>query len=1167
MRLRRLALKAFGPFTERTLEFSSQAPGLHIIFGLNEAGKSSSLRALKALLYGFPERTSDNFQHAGKQLLIGGSIEGEDGKKLSFLRRKKRKGDLLDEQGEPLDASVLAAFMHGVEPALFEAIYGLDHKSLIVGGEDILAQKGEVGQALFAAGAGVSSLAGILESLEEEADALFRERGSKQKINAAIREYLELRKIVREKSLPPSRWKEHQKRLREAEENQARLEEESRQKASILQRLVRLSRAIPEMAELENLQEQLHEIGEVVMLPPDFTELLREVEQDIRDVGLKIDNSSDRLKKLLEKQGDISVNRKLLEHAEAIEDLHQRIGEYRKGRQDRVRLEGMRITHRQAAGTRIESIRPDLKLEDAELLRPVLGRKRTIQGLIARYEALGQQASQADKQKELIEKEYKDLTDRVSRLPALRNGDDLAQALVLARKIGDIDQQIEDSSREIEFGRKSCSMELKRLGLWEGTLEQLSALALPLIESVRRFEAVFIAVEREKQQLTQMRRQVETEVKTARSDLMEVAHGKEIPTEQNLAESRQMRQDGWHLLRREWLEKEDVSKEAAEYDSTRTLPDAYEVHVQKSDLIADRLWREAERIARAEALQVKIETLEERIREIREQEEDLAEHEKDASARWHAAWETTGIKPLSSMEMLSWLSDVDIIRFKITEILNKEHYLAARKQTRQNHFNELIQKLDALEETPLVAGHRLAPLLVQADSILAGLSSQKQEGEKLIEKQAQVAAALAKAETEQKSARTARLEWQNKWDRALADLGIRDLVLPGEALDILDTIAECFTHLERAKELQSRIDGIDRDSKKFSEDVTTLTGQVAPELQSLSTDQAALQLQTMLVRASQADELLKKNTQEIESLGGEIASAEKTLKSRQAGLADLLAVARCREADELPAVIGRFKQYQRLQENISNAQAALAKVSEGFSLAELKSQAAEVEVDELAGRIESLRRLIDEDLYARIRDAIRLSGEESKELMLMDGSAEALEAADKMEQVATNIQNHVDQYVKTRLAAKVLKEEIERYREENQDPVLTIASRIFAEITLGSFVGLRSDVSDAGSPVLVGLRPDESRVAVQGMSDGTRDQLYLALRLATLEWRLESSEPIPLIVDDILVNFDDDRSRATLSVLAQLSVQNQVLLFTHHQQVVDEARKLQGKADIVIHEL
>jgi uncharacterized protein YhaN len=147
-----------------------------------------------------------------------------------------------------------------------------------------------------------------------------------------------------------------------------------------------------------------------------------------------------------------------------------------------------------------------------------------------------------------------------------------------------------------------------------------------------------------------------------------------------------------------------------------------------------------------------------------------------------------------------------------------------------------------------------------------------------------------------------------------------------------------------------------------------------------------------------------------------------------------------------------------------------------------------------------------------------------------------------------------------------LQQEIERYREKHQDPVLKIASRYFTELTLNSFTALKADVDDKGEPVLVGIRPDGKRIGVSGMSDGTRDQLYLSLRLATIEWRLETSEPMPFIVDDILINFDDDRSRATLEALADLGKKNQVILFTHHRQLVDEARKI-GEQEVVVHNL
>ena len=122
-------------------------------------------------------------------------------------------------------------------------------------------------------------------------------------------------------------------------------------------------------------------------------------------------------------------------------------------------------------------------------------------------------------------------------------------------------------------------------------------------------------------------------------------------------------------------------------------------------------------------------------------------------------------------------------------------------------------------------------------------------------------------------------------------------------------------------------------------------------------------------------------------------------------------------------------------------------------------------------------------------------------------------------------------------------------------------------MTINSFTGLKTDIDDKGNPILIGVRPDQTRVTVEGMSDGTRDQLYLALRLATLKFRLETSEPMPFIVDDILINFDDHRSVATLKALAELGTRNQVILFTHHRQIVEEAGNLTSSGKIYVHEL
>ena len=92
-----------------------------------------------------------------------------------------------------------------------------------------------------------------------------------------------------------------------------------------------------------------------------------------------------------------------------------------------------------------------------------------------------------------------------------------------------------------------------------------------------------------------------------------------------------------------------------------------------------------------------------------------------------------------------------------------------------------------------------------------------------------------------------------------------------------------------------------------------------------------------------------------------------------------------------------------------------------------------------------------------------------------------------------------------------------------------------------------------------------ARVPPAGLSEGTCDQLYLALRMATLEQHLKKGEPMPFVVDDILIGFDDHRTRVCLEVLAQLSRHIQVLLFTHHRRVLELADTCNDTAKIFRH--
>jgi uncharacterized protein YhaN len=150
----------------------------------------------------------------------------------------------------------------------------------------------------------------------------------------------------------------------------------------------------------------------------------------------------------------------------------------------------------------------------------------------------------------------------------------------------------------------------------------------------------------------------------------------------------------------------------------------------------------------------------------------------------------------------------------------------------------------------------------------------------------------------------------------------------------------------------------------------------------------------------------------------------------------------------------------------------------------------------------------------------------------------------------------------------LLSREIERYREENQAPLLASSSSLFARLTLGSFAGVKAGFDDKDRPCLRCVRADgQTEVDVTGLSDGTRDQLYLSLRLASLLRRAELAEPMPLVLDDVLIQLDDQRAAAALAVLAEVSRKMQVLFFTHHARLVDLARTAIAASDLVVHEL
>jgi len=270
--------------------------------------------------------------------------------------------------------------------------------------------------------------------------------------------------------------------------------------------------------------------------------------------------------------------------------------------------------------------------------------------------------------------------------------------------------------------------------------------------------------------------------------------------------------------------------------------------------------------------------------------------------------------------------------------------------------------------------------------------------------------------------------------------------------------------------------------------------------------------------------------------------------------------------DELEAAGERSRKKHELVKKCEALEQELTRHGDGLSIEELEKEATAADIDAIEGELERVSTDLNE--LQKKRDILRDQRQTLQdEIKAKDGSAAAANASEDAEQQLAAMVSGVEQYLRLKIAALILEERIEDYRRKNQAPVLARAGKLFSRLTLGSFSTLRDELDTGGTPILLGVRGDDVEVSVDGMSDGTRDQLFLALRIATLEQHLGKGEPMPFVVDDILVGFDDNRTMAGLGILAELALHTQVLLFTHHRRVIELAGEIDATAGIFIHEL
>ncbi|CAB1084932.1 hypothetical protein JY97_07735 [Alkalispirochaeta odontotermitis] len=1172
MKLLEMRLAAYGPFTDLAVDLSAGNEGLHVIYGPNEAGKSSALRALRHLFYGIPVQSADDFIHPYAKMRIGATIEAGSGERLEFLRRKGRSNTLRASDDQTLiEDSRLYQFLSGVDAEHFATMFGIGYPDLVRGGREIVQGGGNLGQLIFAAGSGVANLREIQNELQSEAAALFRPAGQRPRINATLGLINKYRKQMREAQLPGREWENHYQALRRAEDRIEVVESELRQRQREWHRLERIQDALPLIGKRQALLGELKEYAAAVILPDDFAEQRRDLLTRIGVSKSERDQSLQNIAAVEKAVAELEVSNRILESSERIEEVYQELGTQRKAAKDRIKLDTRKAGLRSEAKDILRGLREDLTVDDAGQLRIKKTDAVHIQELGSAYERITTRLETSREAIPGLKRRIRGLDEKLQKLGAPRPIEDLVSAVEQAEAYVADEKHCRAALSDIRAARQTLEIKLNKQSLWTGSLEKLEHLAVPPSETINLFEKRHSEAGIECQRIQEAHDKLTRTLADLARRIEALQLQQQVPTEEDLHQMRAIRDRGWQLvadtLAGEAPSEAQIAEYIAELPPSATLTEAYQSSLGQSDEIADRLRREAEQVAVKAKLLADQSALEKQLDQLNAEQDRALIALKDLDTEWIELWQPLGITPQTPKEMQLWLQNFNTMADKATELREKQTKVNAMQAEIAAHVEKLDRHLANMGDSPSQGEKSLDHLVKKARKIIADEDKHRRNQEQLASETSQRGGELADARLKVETSEKELARWQKDWEKAVRPLGLEADAIPPQASAVMTELKDLFDKLKEADILQKRIEGIDRDQVQFAAKVLDLADTAAGDLKELPPQAAAAELNTRLTRARRAESQRQTLQDQRQREKKRLDKSIQAIAGTETRLDGMCREAGCSTYDELPGAEKRSAKRLRLEADLSRLDERLLELSGGATTDNFIRDALKVDPDSIVGDIELLRENI-EKLNQEKSELNQTIGEERTELRRMDGSAGAAEAAEDIQIQVGRLENDIEQYARLKIASRVMNLAIERFRDKSQGPILSRASSLFRQITGRSFDGVRAEFDGDGNPMLVGVRAGSGEiVAVEGMSDGTADQLYLALRLAGLEEYLAANEPMPFIVDDILIKFDDARATATLQALAELSAKTQVIFFTHHRHLVRLAEDNVAEGILIRHDL
>lgn len=1154
MRLARLDLTRYGKFTDYVIDFGEAQPGtpdLHIVYGLNEAGKSTSLSAYLDLLYGIEERSRYNFLHAYNAMQVGGALEF-NGETHELKRVKQRTNSLLDGRGQPVAEAILSVPLAGISRDAYRTMFSLDDVTLEEGGNAILQSKGDLGELLFSASAGLGGVSATLSAISDEADSLYKKRARSTRI-AELKQKLAELKVRRDEI--DTLASAHAAIVATLAQATTAYDEATTELGAMRARreaIARLLRARPLAAEYQRLTQELAATTALSRPPAEWARTVPHLMQEETRLSTQLAGNRADIERVEDEIGSIQLDDRLLSLSDRIGQLSKGQARFGSAEEDLPKRRTALIERQATIAAILARLgqsgceRPETLLLPAatvgalrDLIETRSGVEATLQTATRELAAAKAALEAADADRQAVFDGAQPNTIDVSRLTTclsvIRRGDHGTRLRLAERGLPDLQRRFDEAVQPL-------------LPLLDDG-EAIRGLSLPDTRQIEAWRSTAASIDKRIADLAERQRDLITQQRQAEARISALRASSGPIDDSEAARIRAVRDAAWseHVGR--------LDKASAQAFATAMQADDLTSMARLAAMrdLADLRALTQEHAVTTAAIARHDELLDEAAAERETLVSEIASVlpgalMQDAASTFTRLFSRIeGVARARADALSAWdrldASIRDIAEAKADAELDRQELAAAMEAA----------GLDGVDGS-------LGEMLEAAEAAVAGQTTRAAAREAADKAFADRRRALAERQREFEQAQAASVDWHARFTTALSGTWFADVTSAGAVREVLETLVELGPALNERDELARRIATMERDREDFAAELSGLLTDLGETLDPEATARTATHLATRLENTRRDFAARAAKEAELARLLETERVLRQALAAHEAGKAELISFFGVETLADVAVALEAAADRARLEARIATLAdqilGELPAASIDLAIAELGS----TDFDEIAREeAELVARL--EDLDQRTRQLFADKTRASDRLEAIGGGNEVARIEAERRTIFLEIEDLANNYLRLKSGALIAGEALRAYRDKHRSSMMRRASEAFRLITRGDYVGLAAQ-PDKDRETLIGLTRQGGSKLASEMSKGTQFQLYLALRLAGYEEFAASRPSVPFIADDIMETFDEPRSEEVLRLFGEMAKIGQVIYLTHHRHLCDLARRIVPAARI-----